>query len=177
MGEFYPSGLQKTRIRPQVIQSPSAPYGANISPALNALRILPVATVVYTFVRTNDRSVPAVNPFASYHIHVNPVFSGDCALFCATARAQVFLFQQLAHSFCRHGGRYPLTATNAEGFSKLQACEIPAPYAARASGRSSPRGLRCALDKNSCQVLFVAYGEDHPEQDHYYRQRKALGSH
>lgn len=43
------------------------------------------------------------NSFVSYHIPLSRVFSSDCALFSATARAQLLSFQKLAHSFYRDG--------------------------------------------------------------------------
>jgi hypothetical protein len=45
----------------------------------------------------------ARNPFASYHIPVNPAVSGNYTLFCATARRYPSCNQEVAHSFHRHG--------------------------------------------------------------------------
>jgi len=53
------------------------------------------------------RRPSSTNPFASYHIPVNPAVSGNYALFCATARRYPSCNQEVAHSFCRHGGVPP----------------------------------------------------------------------
>jgi len=51
----------------------------------------------------------ARNPFASYHIPANPAISSNYALFCATALRYPLCFQELPHSFYRHGGDPLLT--------------------------------------------------------------------
>jgi hypothetical protein len=33
--------------------------------------------------------------------------------------------------------------------------------------------LLCALNKNACEMLLVAHGDNRPEQDHHNGQRKA----
>jgi hypothetical protein len=53
------------------------------------------------------RRPSSTNPFASYHIPVNPAVSGNYALFCATARRYPSCNQEVAHSFYRHGGGTP----------------------------------------------------------------------
>ncbi len=54
------------------------------------------------------------NSFASYHIPATPAVSCSCALFRATARSYPSYFQQLPHSFYRHGGGTPVTSVYPE---------------------------------------------------------------
>jgi len=54
------------------------------------------------------------NSFASYHTPATPAVSCSCALFRATARSYPSYFQQLPHSFYRHGGGTPVTSVYPE---------------------------------------------------------------
>ncbi len=52
------------------------------------------------------RRVP-INSFASYYIRVTRAVSCDYAFFCATATTQTIAYQEVTHSFYRHGGGTP----------------------------------------------------------------------
>ena len=76
---------------------------------------------VPTLRHSDTQPLRSTNPFVSYHIPLSRVFSMDCALFPATARAQLLSFHKLAHSFYRDGGGgTPLTRT-------IPAISFPAP--------------------------------------------------
>src|SRR4029077_3995599 len=45
--------------------------------------------------------------FIAYHIPASPVFSCNCALFCAMGIRYSLCFQYFPHSFYRHRGWYP----------------------------------------------------------------------
>jgi hypothetical protein len=83
----------------------SASHGADISPVLNSFRILPVPTgVPVNLPNASGEPFEGANSSASYHIPATPAVSCNYTLFRATARLYPFYFQELPHSFYRHGG-------------------------------------------------------------------------
>ncbi len=100
---FLPSFPPQPRVcsRNQLLLSSYAPRGANISPILSTLRILPVATGCTSISLTLCLCASVANPVVT---HLSPVASYCCKLFVAPKKVKSFAIKQIQTLFTKHPG-------------------------------------------------------------------------